>query len=332
MRPAGRVALAALLLTLTWTRLAAQTAGVLLTEGVRAYRDLQFDAALQLLRRALDVAGPRPLSSTDRARALMYVGASHVFRDDRDQAVAAFRALVLADARFRPSALVFPPRVTELFTEVLQTTKAVALVAPPEARLRAGAAPLAVRAFVTSRHRIDARVVSADGAVVASLFRGTLTDSVTLSWDGLDSSGTAVPGRYSLVVASMLAEDQVLRTVRLPLDVRVERRDTLPWPRQPAGRASGWDAPFLVPGLALGIGLVLPAVLDSRGAKGERITFGLAFGTIGVVGGHRGGSATGDASWRRRLAAVQQENARRRGLREIRIQTGPLERTEGSER
>ncbi len=177
---------------------------MLLSEGIRAYTDLDFAAAAQLLRRALDPADSARLSPSDRLRALMYLGAANVFREDHDEAVAVFRTLVLADPRLRPDSLVFPPRVAQTFAEVLQTTKAVGLVAPEEARFPAGSQGLAVRAYATSRHRIEAQVTAARGNAVATLYRGPIADSVTLAWDGLDSTGTRVaPGRYDLIVTSL---------------------------------------------------------------------------------------------------------------------------------
>jgi len=103
----GRLLRTALLLSLTPVAAAVQTANVLLTEGIRAYRDLEFAAAAQLLRRALEPTDSRGLPPADRLRALMYLGAAGIFREERDQAAATFRTLVLADPRFRPDSLVW---------------------------------------------------------------------------------------------------------------------------------------------------------------------------------------------------------------------------------
>ncbi len=313
----------------------AQGTNVLLSEGIKAYRDLQFAAAAELLQRALDGTGRRALLPAERLRALMFLGATQEFRDDRNGALATFRTLVLTDPRFRPDSLVFPPRVTRIYADVLGTTKAVALLAPPEARIAAGTESFTVGAYATSRQDIDARVTLSDGVPVATLYHGTITDSLTLSWNGLDSAGTIVPaGRYQLVVVSLLGPDQILRSVRLPLEVSVPSLDTIPWPRAPARSPSRWDLRFLVPGAVLGAGFAVPALLGG-GARGARFTLGLAFGTIGVVGGHAGNKASSGmtrAEWRRRAAAVQQANARRRGKIEMVIRTGVPQRSEGAER
>jgi hypothetical protein len=49
---------------------------------------------------------------------------------EQNQAAETFRGLVLANPRYRPDELVFPPRVTRVYGEVLQTTKAVDVEAP----------------------------------------------------------------------------------------------------------------------------------------------------------------------------------------------------------
>lgn len=323
---------ALLLLSLTPATAPAQTASVLLSEGIRAYRDLEFAAAAQLLRRALEPADARGLSPADRSRALMYLGAAEVFNQSRDQAVSTFRILVLADPRFRPDSLVFPPRVTEAFDEVLQTTKTVALVAPREAHFRPGEEGMAVRAYATSRHYIDARITSPQGDAIAILHQGQVTDSLVLAWNGLDSAGAVVPaGRYTMVVTSSLVPNQVLRSVRLPLNVALGAVDTLPWPAAPPPAADGWDLRFVVPGAVLGAGLAVPAALDAGGAKGVRITLGVAVATLGIVVGRRRPSraATANADWKARVAATQQENQRRRARLEMVIRAGPLEFREG---
>jgi len=332
----GRLVGTALWLSLAPVPAAAQTASVLLAEGIRAYRDLEFAVAVQLLRRALEPTDTRGLSPADRQRAQMYLGAADVFRDELDQAVATFRTLVLADPRFRPDSLVFPPRVTQVFQDVLQTNKAVALAAPRETRLRAGDQGFAVRAYATSRHALQAQITSVRGELIATLYRGQITDSVVLTWGGLDAAGAVVSaGRYTVVVTSSVVPDQVLRSVRLPLEVTVNPLDTLPWPPAPPRTTRGWDLRFVIPGVVVGAGLAVPAALGVGGGKSPRIALGLAFGTMGIIGGRprtSGPSASANAEWRAQVAAVQQENQRRRNRPQMVIRTGPPESREGPTR
>ena len=329
MRHARLVLATAMLCAVPSAASAQQVTSMLLSEGVKAYQGLDFAAAAQLLRRALDTDGS--LAPADRHRALMYLGAAHVFRDEHSDAVDAFRALVLEDPRFRPDTLIFPPRVTQVYTEVLQTTKAVALEAPVDARFRARAETFNVRAYATSPHQNHARIETADGRLLAPLYSGRIADSVTLSWGGLDAAGAvAGTGSYRLVVTSLVA-DQVLRSVSLPLEVRVEPPDTLPWPPASSVRRSGWDPRFLIPGLVLGVGFAVPAALGAGGAQGPRIALGLVFSTIGVIGAVRGGgraSPAAEAAWRHHVDVVRAENARRRREPMITLHTGAPIRSE----
>lgn len=334
MKTTDRALWTAVILTLAPIASAAQDANVLLTEGLRAYQDLDFAAAVQLLRRSLDPADTGALTRPDRLRALMYLGAAHLFREDRDQAVVTFRHLLLADARYRPDSLVFPPKVTQVFGEVLQTTKAVALAAPPEVRFPAGEQGFLVRAYATSRQTIEAGVASARGRAIATLFRGEISDSVTLSWNGLDSAGRAVPaGAYQLVIASSLVPGRVLRRVSLPLAVSIPSVDTVPWPPAPQAGRSGWDLRFLIPGAALGAALAVPAALGAGGAQGFRIAAGVSVTTAGIIAGRPRASAPdrqAEAEWRTGVRAARQENQHRRARPEMVIQSGKPEQREGA--
>ena len=334
MKPASRTLWICLLLALPTRPSAAQDASLLLAEGLRAYQGLDFAAATQLLRRSLDTADLAPLASPDRLQALMYLGAANLLQEDRDQAVATFRTLLLADPRYRPDSLVFAPKITQVFAEVLQTTKAVGLAAPAEARFPAGEDGLNVRAYATSRHSIVAWVSSARGSPIATLFRGEITDSATLSWNGLDSAGRAVPaGPYRLVVTSSLAPGQVLRHVSIPLELSLLAADTLRWPAAPQPGRSRWDLRWLVPGGVLGAGLVVPAALGAGGARGFRIGLGLSVATAAIVAGRPRASAPdrrAQAEWRGRLRAAQQENQRRRAQPPIVIRCGKPDSGEGA--
>jgi len=330
MRHPGRVVVTALALCATPAVAAAQVANVLLSEGIRAYQGLDFAAAAQLLRRALET--DESLPAADRHRALMYLGAAEVFREEHSDAVDAFRTLLLQDPRFRPDTLIFPPRVTQVYREVLETTKAIALEAPAAARFRARAETFAVRAYATSSHQIHARIETMGGALLTELYRGPIADSLTLSWNGLDAAGTvAETGSYRLVVTSLLLPDQVLRSVSLPLEVQLEPADTTLWPAAADIPRAGWNMRLLIPGLMLGAGFAVPAALGAGGAQGPRIALGLSFAVAGVIGAAHGAghvSPADERAWRNRLVTVRAENALRRREPMITLHTGAPSRAE----
>ena len=100
--------------------LAAQNGNVseVMTNAVRAYQDLDFDAAARLLRRVLTPPLASELDDATLARALTYLGAAEHYRDRPDSATAVFRRLVVLAPRYRPDTLTFPPEITRLYDEV----------------------------------------------------------------------------------------------------------------------------------------------------------------------------------------------------------------------
>src|SRR5438105_15400972 len=76
-------------------------------------------------------------STGERLQALTYLGATELFRDRRDSALAAFRQIAVTDPKYRPSEIIFPPQVTGVLQEVRPQTKTVFLQVPPVTALRA---------------------------------------------------------------------------------------------------------------------------------------------------------------------------------------------------
>lgn len=308
---------------------AAQVAGVLLSEGITAYNDLEFAAAAQLFRRALAPEARPPLADTDRRRALMYLGAAELLGGDRSRAVEAFRSLLLENPRFRPDSLLFPPRVTQVVEEVAQTTKAVAVEAPREHGFIAGERTFTIRVHATSPHLVRAGVWR-EGAMRRSIYEGPIIDSLVLVWDGLGGDGAAVgSGDYVLEVASMVTSGSVLRAVRVPLAIRAQPRDTLPWPQALPQPGKPIDIRFLVPGVALGAALALPALLGDVSGEGTRITLGVALFGVGVAGAFLASRPPQPGVDQQRLSEVHRENARRRTHPRLVVRAGPPRRVEG---
>lgn len=103
---------------------ARDSASDIMTRAIGAYRDLEFDAAAMLLRRALSSA----LDDSTRVQALTYLGAAEHYRGRPDSAEAVFRRLVVLAPSYRPDTLVFPPEITRLYIDVHNRTRVVAVV------------------------------------------------------------------------------------------------------------------------------------------------------------------------------------------------------------
>ena len=323
----------------------AQTARDLVTQGVRAYRALEYDAAVALLKRSVADRAIGTLSTAERAQALTYLGATELFRGRRDSAALAFADVVQLDPRYRPDELVFPPQVTNLFQEVRQATKMVSLAVPPVTEVRARLDRFTARVFTSSLADVAVTLARDDGTPVRELYMGPVADSLTVTWDGFSAGGTPVAtGRYVLRVAPRTAGAVAPPVRQVTLDIEQQAADTLPWPpapptpallpeRTPAGPA--------VRSLAAGVAaaaaaIVLPSVM-ARGAGGSdaRFAVGAAIGVAGVVGfiAQRPGrplAANVQANtlqrdaWMRRLDSVKGENATRRATARLVIRADPI--------
>ncbi len=271
---------------------AGQAASAALTQGVRAYDDLEFEQAAGLLRRALAVQGSGALSAADVSRALIYLVATELLRDRRDSARAIARRLVVSNPRFRPDELVFPPQLLLLYEVVRRATPAVIAEASADTAIRPGSEAVAVRLYASSVHDIAATLVALDGRVVRTLYRGPIGDSLALRWNGLDSAGTSPPpsGAYALTVSSFNREGRVVRIMRMPVEVLPGPTDTLPHPPPPADsvllperQPMGPALRVLAPGLLAGVGVAVLPGLVARGEKPSGARF-LVGGTVTLVG------------------------------------------------
>jgi hypothetical protein len=323
----------------------AQSAADVLAQGVRAYQDLEFDGAAGLLRRSLAFTGTEALAPTGAARALIYLAATELFRNHRDSATAVARRLVLLDPRFRPDELVFPPQVVVLYEGIRRATPAVTGRAPADTSIRPGADAFAIRLYASTFHDVSATLATEAGRVVRTLYTGPIgdSDSLNLTWNGLDSAGVRLPdGHYTVTITSLDRERRVVRILRLPLEVAQPSIDTLLHPAPPADsllrperQPYGPAIRALAPGALTGVTIaVLPKIVASReDASGGRFLVG---GTVTIAGiaafisHHPGRPIPGNAehnrllreAWRRDVNDVIGRNARR--IREVRmrIRTG----------
>lgn len=310
-----------------------QASSATVAQAVRAYDDLEFDAAAGLLRRALGAQGKDALLPADRDRALMYLAATELLRENRDSARAAARRLVLTNPRFRPDDLVFPPQVLQLYAEVRRTTLVVTGMAPADTEFRPGVEALAVRLYPSAEHNVSAALVTPDGSVLRTLYRGPISDSLVVHWDGLDSTGTRLSGgRYAIMVSSFErgGGGRVVRFLRLPLEVLQVTTDTLLPPpppadtllrpeRQPVSPALRVLAPGVVTGAAIA---VLPQMMGENvePSSGRLVVGGAAIvvGIAAFVSHHPGRSIPDNVAhnrvvqdWRHAVTDIARRNAER---------------------
>ena len=327
----------------TPTRAMAQAADSLLVTGVRAYKNLDFDLAALLLRRraAQLTAANAPVAA--RAEGLVYLGAAELFRGRRDSAIAVFRRLVMLDPRYRPDRLVFPPEVTSVFEGVRLRTKTVAIVVPRDTEI-----PIqegAVRAWLvaSSFQTVSVTLLYENGTSFRPLYFGPIGDSLEVQWDGRDAAGQPViVDRLLLRVASRAPTGELASLLQLPLDLQISRPDTAPWPApladselRPERAAGGAATRALLGGLLLSAAVVsLPVAVGSHDTpSGPRVAVASAVGVATALGyllhrpsrslpeNIRANDAVRDA-WRRRVAAVQAENGRRRTDVRLRVHAG----------
>ncbi len=321
----------------------AQATDSLLATGIRAYKNLEFDLAARVLRRRVAQLTAASAPVAERTQGLVYLGAAELFRGRRDSAVAVFQRLVVLDPRYRPDQLVFPPEVTSVFSGVRLRTKSAVIVVPREWEIVPGASPARFWIVVSSLQLADVSLRYNDGGPFRVLYSGPIGDSLPVDWDGFDAAGQLAPvSRVLLRVASRAPTGELASMVQLPLDLKINHPDTLPWPDAPADSAlrperaaSGPATRALLGGLLLSAAVVsLPAAVGSHDTpSGPRVAVASAVGVATALGYllHRSGRPlpanirANDAvreEWRARVGAVQAENARRLADVRLRVHAG----------
>jgi len=272
--------------------------------GIAAYRDLDVQAAGELMRGAVEM-NDRASSrcATETARALTYLGATYWLLEQPDSARRSFESAVIRAPRFRPDALEFPPDVTDAFDDVRRRTPAVAVVLPDEVEIGPrGEAALFLHLSASAGHEVIVSIRAPTGATVRTLFQGPLTtvaEGLVIEWNGRDSDGRAVPlGRYELEVISESPRGSPLRKVIVPLTVESVVPPTIvavdsaavpvvpAVPISPAGQGSVWAgvgaAAIGLVGGAIVIGV--PAAVNGFPESGGRYVVGVSLGVAGLAG------------------------------------------------
>ena len=315
-----------------------QTPTALVQQGVRAYTDLDFDAAASFFRQAL-AALPETSDSTG-IEALTYLGATELYRQSIDSAFAVFQRLVLLTPKYRLDELVFPPEVTTLYESVRRVTKAFEVEYRREVQLRIGQGRFPLKVFASSLQDVTVDIVRSDGRMIRALYDGPVRDSLDVNWYGLDTSGNPPrPGSYRIVFRSRDALGTVLRRVQVPFTVSLVEPDTIPHPPPPPDSlflperddsAPGLTA--LISGLVIGTSVMfLPSAVASdanlsktRHVVGASISIaGIASYLIRPPGGPVRANINANEAlrrqWQREVDQVVEENDRRRADVQIRI-------------
>lgn len=325
-----RVLLFVVAMALPWP-LAAQTASTVLTQGVQAYDDLDFEQAAGFLRRALAVQGSDALTRDQASRALIYLTATELLRDRKDSARAIARRLVIQNPRFRPDELLFPPQLLLLYEVVRRATPAVTAAAPADTSIRPGSEIFTVMLYASGAHEITATLQTQDGRAFRTLYRGLIGDSLAVQWNGLDSTrNTAPSGLYALTVSSLDHAGHVARIMRMPLRVLPAPADTLAHPappadtvllpeRRPLGAALRVGAPGLLG--ALGVAVVPQLVARGESPSGTRFVIGGSLAIAGIaafVTHHPGRAIPANVThndvvraWRAQVDEIARRNAER---------------------
>jgi hypothetical protein len=342
----------------TWQPAHGQTAASLLEDGIRAYQELEFEAAAGFLRRALEPALGQQLSDPAAARvltirALTYLAAAEVLDGNTDSARVTFERLVRFDTRYRPDQLIFPPQVTNEYDAVRRASKVITFDAPRYTTLRVGQDSFSFELFASSYHEAVVEIRDRDSLRVRSIYRGPIVDSLDLDWDGRDPERLVVAsGPYDLWIQSRDSTGALVRALRVPLDITVETPDTLAHPLEPADsmilpeqHGSGPGVQALAGGLLVGTAVaVLPSLFSSdTDLMGGRL---LVAGTVSVAGianffrrrpgkpipGNIESNQALYRSYRDSIAVVVTENERRKTDVQLLITTGSPLVHEGSSR
>lgn len=328
-RVTGIAAVMAAVLFLGVPRLTAQAPATLIEQGKVAYQNLDYENAADLMRRGLKSSATLDLEQQQQAYS--YIGAAEFFLGHRDAAVSAFRDLSRLDARVRLDPLVFPPEVQRVYEDARRTVRIVQAEVPAETELRLGKQELPIRLYANIPQTIVVTLGRDPGEDRVTLFTGSIADSMDLTWDGRGNGGApARTGAYSLRVAS-LSGGRVLRTVRVPLQVTLQRQDTVPLPRAPESsrylseRSLAGPLKSVVRGFAMGIlAIGVPAAMgaDTRSMVAPLVVGGAisASGLIDLMTHPNGTRVESNVihnrrirdTWQQRVDSLTAENRRRR--------------------
>jgi hypothetical protein len=315
---------------------AAQSASVLVARGVEAYRNLDYEPAASLFRRALGISGQGALPAEQRAVAWTYLGAAEIFLQRSDSAATAFRSALIASPRHQPDRLIFPPEVTEVFDRVRRDSYIVRAYAARDTTILLRQERFVARLLASTPHDVVAELVASGGQTVRRLYEGPIRDSLDVVWDGLDSASNPLSGGpLDLRVTSRGAAGEN-RSVQLRLAMQRLSEDSLTHPVRPVP-ATQTEYTSSFPALAsLGGGIIagalaiaLPEVISqnydggsARFVVGGTLSLAGLFGFLAKRNDEITTASTNSsaiAAWERERIRIAAENQRRRQSARLRI-------------
>lgn len=318
----------------------AQSAHELLTNGIEAYRSLDYTLAADLFHRALETAGTGALAPGQRAGAWVYLGAAQSFLGRTADARVSFRRALQADPRHRPDPLIFPPEIAAIFDEVRSRSHFVRVVASPDTVIQLGQHRYRLQLVASSPHELTADLRTEEGRVIRRLYDGAIADTLEIFWDGFDSAGR-LPGTGRLIL-NVQSDGPDPSTVRVPLTATPLYTDSIDHPPPPPVDNTSASEPrplwpaigSLAGGLVAGtFAIALPELVsrDDRGGAGRYIVGG----TLSLAGllsflaqresrddGRQQAQVNARNAWRAQLDRAIRENERRRASARLRITTG----------
>jgi hypothetical protein len=319
----------------------AQSASALVSRGISAYRALEYDSAAVLLQRGLAATGSGAVTGPTRIEALTYLGAIEKWRGNASAAASAFVQTLAINPRYRIDELVFPPPITSAFNEARLTTAYTTIVAPNDVTITAGSQMVEFRLYSSAPHNVEVIVSGDRPATSQQIYSGMVSDSMTLRWNGLDTTRkVAMSGNLAVLVSPRTGS--VRGETRLPLVVQMLPVDTLKTPPRPAApRAAGVSTSHDSPLRALALGTVagataifLPDIIgDKSSAMPERFAVGGTLGVAGILGFLKGrqdirsdaenaNAARRYELWQRAADSVKIENEKRLATPRLHIIAG----------
>jgi hypothetical protein len=285
----------------------------------------------------------------DYGRALIYMAATQYYLDASDSTEVLFEQLVLLDTRQRPDPLVFEPGVTDIFEAIRRATKALTVVVPDSTAIGRGSPNLPITLYASSFLGSVVEIFDRDSSLIRLVYDGPVSDSLVVTWDGLDSLGRQPgDGEYTLTVTSRRPGGIALRSTMVPLSLQTVQQDTLPHPPPvadslflPESTGRGQTIETLLGGLLMGgtVMLLPSALAPDAQLAGTRMVVGGTMSIAGVVGFfvRRPGEplprniAANRAlreEWNERTSQIISENANRISSIQLVIEAGPQYKVE----